>query len=89
MHLYQIRLVLRIDRIGAAGHLALLVYVLISNIAETTLFLPPTLPFTLLALSSAVMSRVLLQARWQAEAEQASRSLNPRFQRPESGPRQA
>ena len=89
MHLYQIRLVLRIDRIGAAGHLALLIYVLISNIAETTLFLPPTLPFTLLALSSAVMSRVLLQARWQAEAEQASRSLNPRFQRPESGPRQA
>ncbi len=60
-HLKQIGQLWWIDRPTAAVHLALLIYTLVSNITESTLFRPLTLPCTLILFSSLTLSRTQLQ----------------------------
>lgn len=58
-HLVQLRRVARVDRSGMAFHLALLVVILVSNLAETSLFSGVTFYNLLMIFSSLALSRRL------------------------------
>ncbi len=63
-HLKQVTQLWWVDRPTAAVHLALLIYTLVANITESTLFRPLTLPCTLILFSSLTLSRVQLQRQF-------------------------
>jgi len=72
-HLKQVGQLWWVDRPTAALHLALLVYTLVSNVTESTLFRPLTLPCTLILFSSLTLSRAQLQRRFDQAAQAAAR----------------
>ncbi|WP_348674881.1 O-antigen ligase family protein [uncultured Abyssibacter sp.] len=65
-HFRQIWQIWRHDRPTAALHLGLVIYAIISNITETSMFRPPSWIGSLLVFSSVVLSRTQLQLEFDA-----------------------